>query len=237
MALKATLDSIDGLPDLVKKEYKQDSAGKFHLDVDGIHDHPDVGALKRAKDYEVEERKKATARAATLEQQVGSLTEERDGMLKSAIPKADVDKLEKSYQDKLNGVEKSYKDRLAAADQSLNTLLVDNVAQKLASEVSTAPELLIPHIRGRLKAELVDGKPLTRVLDKDGSPTALNIDDFKKEVVANPMFAPIIIGSKASGSRTPDGAQTQVPAGSAQKSLVDMNPTELAAYMTSKQGG
>lgn len=228
MALKATIDSLDGLNEIVQKEYKKGDDGKFHLDVEGIEAHPSVGALKRAKDREAEE-------AKTTRVQLAALTEERDNLLKGAIPKGDVDKLELSYKKKLGDVEATYKGQLEAANSSLHTLLVNNVAQKLAGEISKAPELIMPHIIGRLKAEIVDGKPLTRVLDKDGSLSANSIEDFKKELIANPLFAPILIGSKASGSSAPTPGQGGSAAPSGNKSLASMTPSELAAHVASKK--
>jgi hypothetical protein len=235
MALKATLDGLEGLSEIIQKEYRKGDDGKFHLDVDGIELHPSVGALKRSKDYEVDQRKSLSTQATKLQEQLAALTEERDGMLRGSVPKADVDKLEGSYKAKLSNVEKEYKDQLTAANSSLNTLLVGNVAQRLASEISKSPELIMPHILGRLKAEIVEGKPFTRVLDKDGGLTASSLEDFKKELIANPLFAPIIIGSKASGSSAPNPGQGGSAAQQGSKSLASMTPQELAAHMASKK--
>jgi hypothetical protein len=110
---------------------------------------------------------------------------------------------------------------------------VDNVAQKLAAEISVSPELMLPHIRGRLRAEFSEGKGMTRVLDKDGSLSAASLEDFKKELLDNPVFKPILIGSKASGSNAPSGGQRSSSAPS-DKRLADMSPSELAAHMEAK---
>src|SRR5574343_351846 len=185
MALKAILESLDGLPDAIKSEYKKGE---------------DSGALKRAKDYEKSARQKVEKELADTKAQLEALTEERDNILKGAIPKGDVEKLEGSLKQKREKREKELTDQLNAMNGSLQTMLVDNVAQGLASKLSTSPELILPHIKSRLKAELVDGKPTTRVLDKEGNISALGINELEAEMVSNPAFAPIIIGSKASGS-------------------------------------
>lgn len=205
MALKAILESLDGLPDAVKPEYKKGDDGKFHLDVEGIDDHPGVGALKRAKDYEKSERQKAAKQLSDLQTQLDALTEERDGILKGAIPKVDVEKLENSYKEKLNKREKELSDQIGALTGNLQTMLVDNVAQSIAIKISRAPDLMLPHIKARLKAEFNEGKAVTRVLDEDGNPSASSIEDLQKELFTNPIFAPIIIGSKASGSGADGG--------------------------------
>jgi hypothetical protein len=75
------------------------------------------------------------------------------------------------------------------------------VAQSLASElaVSGSAPLLLPHIARRLKVEIVDGTPITRVLDASGKPSAASVDELKKEFIDNKAFAPVIVGSRASG--------------------------------------
>lgn len=233
MALKAILESLDGLSDEIKSEYKKGDDGKFHLDVEGLDDHPGVGALKRAKDYEKAERQKLAKQLSDLQARLDALTEERDGILKGAIPKSDVEKLENSYKEKLARREKELSDQISALTSNLQTMLVDNVAQSIASKISTAPELILPHIKARLKAEFNEGKAVTRVLDKDGNPSALSIEDLEKEMVANPVFAPIIIGSKASGSGAEGGRS-----GSGAPSKLDYakaSPKEIVAHLKQRK--
>lgn len=233
MALKAILESLDGLSDAVKSEYKKGEDGKYHLDVEGFDDHPSVGALKRAKDYEKSERQKAAKQVSDLQAQLEALTEERDDILKGAIPKGDVEKLENSYKEKLTKREKELSDQINGLTGNLQTMLVDNVAHGLASKISKAPELILPHIKARLKAEYSEGKAVTRVLDKDGNPSAFSIDDLQKELVANPAFAPIIIGSKASGSGAEGGH-----GGSGAPGKLDYakaSPKEIAAHLKAQK--
>lgn len=233
MPLKAILESIDGLPDPIKAEYKQGDDGKYHLDVEGLDEHPGIGALKRAKDYEKSERQKLAKMVSDLQAQLEAITEERDNILKGAIPKSDVEKLEGSYKEKLAKREKELLEQIGALTGNLQTMLVDNVAQSMASKISKAPELLLPHIKARLKAEFVDGKAVTRVLDKDGNPSAFGIEDLQKEIVANPAFAPIIIGSKASGSGA-EGGQS----GSGAPGKIDFtkaSPKEIAAHLKQRK--
>lgn len=233
MTLKAILESLDGLPDTVKSEYKKGDDGKFHLDVEGIDDHPGVGALKRAKDYEKSERQKVVKQVSDLQTQLDALTEERDGILKGAIPKGDVEKLESSYKEKLAKREKELSDQIAALTGNLQTMLVDNVAQTMASRISKSPELILPHIKARLKAEFADGKATTRVLDKDGNPSAFGIEDLQKEMVANPAFAPIIIGSKASGSGAEGGHGGSGAPGKI--NYAKASPKEIAAHLKAQK--
>lgn len=199
MALKRiiTKDEHAKLPDAFKAEYKADDKGEnFVLD---LSDYEDPAALKRAKDHEKTARKTAEDALKAAQDQLTALTDERDNLLKGAIPKGDVDKLETSYKTKLATREKELSDQITARESQLQTILVDGEAIKLASKISTSPEVILPHIRARLKAEQVEGKFTTRILDGEGKPSAATLADLEKEFLANKAFAPILTGSKGSG--------------------------------------
>jgi hypothetical protein len=171
-------------------------ADNYALDVEGAED---TSALKRAKDHEAKARKDAEKALKDLQAEHATLVEERDGILKGAIPKGDVDRLEASYKKKHGETETQYKARVAALEAHITKSLVDNVADSLAKEVSIAPKLLAPVIKARLKAEETNGEWVTKVVDADGKPSAFTLDDLKKEILANPEFKTILTGSKGSG--------------------------------------
>lgn len=72
MALKALLDTLEGVDDAVKPFYAE-ADGKFVLQVEGVDDHPDVANLKNAYSRTKEDREKAKGEAATLKAQVAEL--------------------------------------------------------------------------------------------------------------------------------------------------------------------
>jgi hypothetical protein len=198
MALKqkVTADEFSKLVPALQGEYKQDGEG-YSLDIIGYEDPSKVLA---AKNHERDQRKLAEQSVRDLTKQLEDLTAERDGMLAGSIPKADAEKLQKSWETKLANKEKELTGQIEAANASLQKLLVDNVAQSIASDISTAPAVIMPHIKGRLKAEKnAAGEFVTVVVDKDGKPSALTVDELKKEFVLHPDFKAIITGSKASG--------------------------------------
>ncbi|HEX2242723.1 MAG TPA: hypothetical protein VHK27_05635 [Gammaproteobacteria bacterium] len=114
--------------------------------------------------------------------------------------KGDVDALETSYKNKLEEQKKKFEKMIEGLKAQLSRLLVDNVAQAIASEISTKPSLILPHIKASLQADLDGDEPVTRVLGKDGKPSATTLAELKQSFIDNEDFAPIIIGSKASGS-------------------------------------
>ncbi len=213
MALKAELETLEGLPEPVAKEYKEVARGDkkvFILDLDG-DDLPDEipakQALRKARDHERKGRSEAEKKAKDHETRIEQLQTEIDEMRRGNIPKADVDKLEGSWKEKLNKQKEGYESQIGARDKTLQNLLVDTVATRMAAEISVSgsADLILPHIKNRLTTELVDGQFVTRVLDKDGKPSALSIEELQKDITTDKRFAPIIKGSKASGGGASGG--------------------------------
>lgn len=120
----------------------------------------------------------------------------------AARKSGDVEALEKSWREKLESETKDRDAKLTAYEQMINKMTVGAEAQRMASDLAVpgSADVLLPHIERRLTVEVKDGIPVVRVIDKDGKPSALSIDDLKKEIEGNPAFAPLIIGSKANGS-------------------------------------
>lgn len=215
LKLKIDKTAHTALPADIQKEYKAEGDG-FVLDTDVAFE--DVTPLKNALAQEKEHRKKATEKVKELETNVATLTDEKEKLEARAKPAGD---LEKSWQAKLEKLEAAAKERETALSKQLNTMLVDNVALQMATEISSAPELILPHIKARLAVEEQDGKMLTRVLDSEGKASALSVKELQAEMVASKQFAPIITASKASGGGAQGGK-----GGAGGKAFKDMNEAE-----------
>lgn len=213
MTLKFKLETLEGLDVAVAAMYVKVEGG-YQLAIEGMPVQEDVSGLK-AKNAELltkfKEQKDAAAVAAKLAQDAEFEKAKKDG---------DVSAIEKSWSEKLTAREAELNAQIDSRDNSLKTMLVDNVAQTLASAISVSPALMMPHIKSRLSVEVQDGKHITRVLDAEGKPSAATIDDLKKEFVANEAFAPVIIGSKASGGQA-SNQQAQGNGGQQAGSLKD----------------
>jgi hypothetical protein len=137
------------------------------------------------------------AKAARKEAEAKAAQEAEELLKKSG----DVSALEKSWQEKLAKQAGEYQTQIESLSGNLNGLLIDNVATKLASDLAIqgSADLLMPHIKSRLATEMRDGKFVTVVRDAKGQPSALTVDELAKEFTANPAFAPVLVGSKATG--------------------------------------
>lgn len=218
LKLKISEDEFDSLSDEMKKIYKQDG-DSYLLDADIPN--VDNGALKRAKDRESQKRKDLEAQLAELQSKLDSISDT------DARKRGDIDTLEKSWNSKYSDMEKSYGEKMKSLQSAYVKEVIDKKAIELANKLSDSPDLILPHIKGRIKADFDGDTPITRVLDKEGNVSALTFDELHKEFVANPIFKPIIRESKASGSSANNASGQK---GSANKSLKDMTATEQAIF-------
>jgi len=229
MALKKKMTKEDhaNLPDHLKSEYIEDGEG-YRLDIDGDEDN---GALKRAKDREVQLRRDAEAKLKAAQEQLDALGSD------DARKKGDIQTLEKSWQKKIDDQKTSYEDRLGKLTSHTKSQLVDNVAMQIASKISSAPAIMLPHIKARLAADFDGDSPVTRVIGADGSLSSMSIDALSAEFVANKDFSAIILASKATGGA---GSTSRSPAGSAPDSvkplnLATMSPKVLSDLITASK--
>jgi hypothetical protein len=198
--LKYQLDSVEELDDSVKGLYTEKD-GKFVLGIEGLPQPEDVSGLKSKVDELLAEKKAADKARKEAEEAARTAAEE------SARKSGDTAALEKSWQEKLTKREQELQDQISAMQGSVTSMTVDAVAARLASELALpgSADLLIPHIKSRLAAEQRDGAFITVVRDRDGKPSASSIDDLKNEFASNPAFAPVLVGSKATGGGASGG--------------------------------
>lgn len=233
MALKKkiTETAYEKLAEHFKGEYKK-VGDDYVLDVEGDDD---LGELRRAHDRVKQEAKEAKEARDKMKRELDELG---DG---DARKKGDIATLEKSWKEKMDAEVKKRDDDNAKLRGTLTNTLVDNVAIQLASKLSEKnSKVLLPHIKSRLQADFDGDTPATRVLDKNGKPSALTVDDLQKEFMSDPDFAGIITASKANGgagSRNPvqngGGAprmQNEKPA-----DFASMNMQEKVAYLKEKK--
>lgn len=238
MALKAVLQNLDGVPESVRGEYVERD-GKFYLDIESLDDHDGVGALKRAKDYEKENARKAKERGDQLQSDLDKANEALDELKKKGVPKGDVERLEESYKDKLKKKETELTATIDSLKSQLNRHLVEEQSMKLATDMALKPEFIegiLPHIRSRLSLESNEGgEQVVRILDKEGKASALNMDDLKKEVGAMKALQPLMKGTNAKGGGA--GGGNSENGGGASKKFGELNEAERVQYAKDDPAG
>lgn len=240
MTLKATVASLDGIDEAIQALYVEDkAAGGFRLNVEGLED---TTALKNAKEHEKKARQEVEKKLKELQ----DAQKEKDAAAAKALEDAarasgDVKAIDESWSKKhteaLAAKDAEYKPLVESLTNDVTRLLIDNVAQGIAADIavdSDSVPALIPHIKARLGVDIRDNKRTTVVVDENGRPSALTLDEMKKEFVGNKAFARLVAGSKASGSGAA-GAKSGGAAGAKKitKAAFDaMSPQDRAAFVT-----
>lgn len=217
MALKLTLDSLDGLDEGTKGLYAEKD-GKYRLDVEGIED---TSGLKSALE------KERTARRELEKRAKAALSE--DDMEEYARLKAEADK-GKDKDEILKSMRARHEKELELAKQEatavksrLERTVLESTATQLLAKHGGNVSLLLPHILGQLRPEEIDGN-LSVV-----PASAATIDDVMsglKSTFPQAFAAPATSGSGASGGHA--GASGRKMSST---DFNNMRPKEQAAFM------
>lgn len=241
MKIKLTKDQWAALPSHVQA-FCAAAGDAFEMDAAQI---PDATALKNAKQHEVDAHKTTKKALADITGELATAKTELatfQDLATKNVPKANLEAIEQSYKDKIAKMEKDHSTATKGLEASLEDLLVGREASKLAGDISTVPSLLESVIRSRLKVDTDSGgKHVTRVLDANGKPSALTLEDLKKDLLANKEFAPILKGTKANGSSAPGAGPGSSAPGSqsqqGQNNLARIPATDLVARLEAKGVG
>lgn len=228
------LDSLESIDESLQGLYEQTDTG-YQLKVTGIPEpeKEDLSGLKNKVDELLREKKAASQKAREA-------AEEADAARLEAAKKGnDTEALDKSWQEKFNAREVELKKELEELSGTLVKLTSGQTATKIAAEIAVqgSADVLLPHLERRLRTEFRDGSPVTVVLDKDGKPSAMSVDELKAEFQNSAAFAPLIVGTKANGAgRTGGNESSGAGVNEVSRSEFDrMNQAQRANF--AKNGG
>ena len=228
------LDSLENIDETLQGLYEQTDTG-YQLKVTGIPEpeKEDLSGLKNKVDELLREKKAASQKAREA-------AEEADAARLEAAKKGnDTEALDKSWQEKFNAREVELKKELDELSGTLVKLTSGQTATKIAAEIAVqgSADVLLPHLERRLRTEFREGSPVTVVLDKDGKPSAMSVDELKAEFQNSAAFAPLIVGTKANGAgRTGGNESSGAGVNEVSRSEFDrMNQAQRANF--AKNGG
>ena len=228
------LESLENIDESLQGLYEQTDTG-YQLKVTGIPEpeKEDLSGLKNKVDELLREKKAASQKAREA-------AEEADAARLEAAKKGnDTEALDKSWQEKFNAREVELKKELDELSGTLVKLTSGQTATKIAAEIAVqgSADVLLPHLERRLRTEFRDGSPVTVVLDKDGKPSAMSVDELKAEFQNSAAFAPLIVGTKANGAgRTGGNESSGAGVNEVSRSEFDrMNQAQRANF--AKNGG
>jgi multidrug efflux pump subunit AcrA (membrane-fusion protein) len=210
---------------------------------DNTENKPDLEAMqaqlaqaqKAAEEAQSALQKLEANNKALLAEKLEAKKAAEDAALAAAKKSGDVEALEKSWAEKLKQIESEKENQLSGLKSMLDNVTRGATAATIAAELfGQHAELMRPHLDGRLRTEIIDGKPQVRVVDQNGNLSAMTLDDLKNEFKNSARFAPFVVGSRASGGhpagKAGGGDQTVT------RSAFDaMGPIQRAEFM--KAGG
>jgi hypothetical protein len=158
-----------------------------------------AAGLKSALTKEKEESAKVKAK---LDAADAVKLQEIEAARKKAVEEArstgDFAAVEADYKRRIKDLEDGQK---KAAKETEDRTKADalNAAAEDVAKMFTVPKAMKAFVSGRLSVDLVDGKPIIRVKDKDGNASGLSLDDLKKEYLTDKELKPSIAASKGTG--------------------------------------
>lgn len=201
--LNFKVDSLTGLDESLHSLYEEKD-GAYFLKVSGVVPESDIDGLKASRDALLAEKKEQQRLAQEAEAE--KLRIEREALEEAARQKGDWQALEDSYKAKLAEKENEFSSQAETLRKQVYKLTVGDQALKLASEISKshAIGIMTPFIEQRLT---LDENNNVRVLDLQGKPSAMTIDDLKQEFKVNAMFQDIVVANNSSGGGATGGGQ------------------------------
>ena len=195
------VESLEGVDEKFHELYEQKD-GAYFLKVSGVVPESDIDGLKASRDALLAEKKEQQRLAQEAEAE--KLRIEREALEEAARQKGDWQALEDSYKAKLTEKENEFSSQAETLRKQVYKLTVGDQALKLASEISKshAIGIMTPFIEQRLT---LDENNNVRVLDLQGKPSAMTIDDLKQEFKANAMFQDIVVANNSSGGGATGG--------------------------------
>lgn len=208
------LETLEGLPEEVTKLYKKGEDGKFHL----LEAGDDAKGLKSALQKEREARD--VAEKALKAKQDAEENAKLEAERKALEAKGDYEKLSAGDKKRIQELEAELGKRGTEHEQYVkHTFALSHLGTLAVNE--RALEVLAADLESRI--ELVQGKPVVK-----GDPSK-DIKALVAEITADPLYAPFLRGSGASGT----GGNPNPGGGGSQKAWKDMNLDEQGALYKS----
>lgn len=155
----------------------------------------DTKGLKDKVDELLTESKEAKAAKKAAEDKAA------EDARKAAAAGGDVEAITKSFEDKIAKMEADHQAELATVNGALRTATVEAQATAMAAEIAVpgADRHVRRDILDRMAADVVDGKVKISVLDRDGKPSAITLEELKTEIADDPANKSLIRATDASG--------------------------------------
>lgn len=218
MALVAVVDTVDGLSEELQQHYVKKDDGKFYLDVSaaGGFSLEDVTKLKSAlsKERESVSKFKEQIRAFDgLDAESARKALAQIEEFKNADPTKKIDEIRKAisaeFMEKHAKEVKALAEEVGTVTSQLENELISSAATKAIAEKKGSVDLLLPHVRSKVKmrksdnryfVDVVDERGVPRISTKSNSTDPMTIAELVDEMSKSETFAAAFQGAGAAGS-------------------------------------
>lgn len=210
--LKVKIKNLSDVDESLQEHYKQGSDGQYYLEASGDNGakFEDVSGYEGKLGHIKNEQTALKEKNSLMQKTIDGFEKDKDTAIEAAkkeqIKKAklenDVDTLTRGHEDSLSELSNSHKKELSAINSQLRKSTVGAEATRIAAEITLPDQVSIMTaiIARGLTMKTEDGNVSTIVVDSLGVPTGQSLDDYKKSFVTDAQYAPLLTGSKATGS-------------------------------------
>jgi hypothetical protein len=182
MALKANLtaDEFGALPEALREHYSEQGDAGYWLDAEGVED---VSGLKSALGKEKEERRKLKAQLDSFkdldpEAAREALAKIRELDDKKLVDKGQYERVLQKRMDEFAAEKAQFEARLAEANGRLDVYDLVNPIREAALRAGIPGDRIDDALSASSKRFKLDDKRKPQVLDSDGDPTGMTLDEF-----------------------------------------------------------
>lgn len=136
------------------------------------------------------------------------LEKQKEQEMRTAEEKGEFDKIRKQLLTQHEAKLREKDELVGKMKTTLESYLVDKTATEAISEFDGVPQLLLPHVKSRVKVTEEGGKYEVQVIDDDGTPRVnangeyLSIKELVSEMRNDPVYGMAFKAPKASGNGT-----------------------------------
>jgi hypothetical protein len=243
MALKATVDTLDDVPETVRDFYEE-SDGRFRLKVEGVEFPEEVKGLKTALERERDARKRIEQEARTLREQIPEgfdperweqLTKaEKEREQRKAEEKGEWEKLRGQLQEQHQKQIQEWEGREKTLLSQLDQKIVDEAILGAAAQHDAYAHLLPKYAKDFVKVVEEDGRRRPVVVDERGDRRLnekgedMTIPQLVEWMKVQEQYWPLFKGHGVAGG----GSSGRSGAGGAHsKKISEMSEAEKVAFV------
>ena len=212
----------------VQAEYTVDGdTATLNIEGDNAPTFAKIASLEKKRSIEAEHRKAAESKVKESDDRAAKLQKDLEN---AGDDGGELAKVKEAHAAELEGMRLERATQDAAMKTARNSAMILEEANGFASgnfvDTPYGAKFIASEVAKRLSVEEINGSPVVRVVNPDGTPSTAALGDLHKEFLDNKDFSPIIKAKAGSGG----GAIPSSSGGATTKKISEMTATEEAAF-------